>query len=263
MGLLSSFLGKDQRRDIQNANAQATKALETGYNQGYGDYSTAASGYDPYVESGTESQAQWKALMGLDGTAARDAAYGELATNPLFTGQLATNSNALVRQMNAYGRGTGQGQLALAGARVLNETGGQWVDRYGQGGQMGLSATGAKSNALMGRGDLSMGYGATKAGNAINYGNALASSRNVGINNILNLAGTAAGAVAAFSDIRLKRDIVRIGATPAGLPVYRFKYITGDDEHIGVMAQEAREIFPDAVFAAPNGFLMVDYARIG
>lgn len=133
--------------------------------------------------------------MGLGPVEARDAAYGDLQTNPIFTGELGAKSNALLRGLNATGSALG-GKAALAGARVLAETGGQWVDRYGQGGQMGLSATGAKGNALTARGDLSMGYGATKAGNAINYGNALAQSRSV--NNLLGLAGTAVKAYTGF-----------------------------------------------------------------
>jgi len=194
MGLLGSFLGKDQQRDLASANQQANQYLDTGYNSAYGDYSTAISGYDPYVQSGTKSQTTWDDLMGLNGTGARDAAYGTLSTNPLFTGQLATSSNALARTLNAQGA-SGGGKAQLAGARVLAETGGNWLDRYAQGGQTGLSATGAKSNALMGRGELSSSYAGAKAGNAVNYGNALAANRNTGINNILGVAGLAVNAM--------------------------------------------------------------------
>lgn len=51
-------------------------------------------------------------------------------------------------------------------------------------------------------------------------------------------------------------------ALPSGLPVYRFRYVWGGPEHIGVMAQEAMRLFPDAVIAV-DGWLAVDYARIG
>ncbi|MFA5952249.1 MAG: hypothetical protein WC807_18430 [Hyphomicrobium sp.] len=194
MGILGGFFGSDQRKDLQRANQQATTDLQQGYDKAYGDYSSAAAGFDPYIESGNKSQGTWDDLMGLNGDGARDAAYGTLSTNPLFTGQLATSSNALSRVLNAQGQ-SGGGKAALAGARVLQETGGQWVDRYGQGGQMGYNATGAKGNALTARGDLSMGYGATKAGNAINFGNALAANRSTGINNILGVAGLAVNAM--------------------------------------------------------------------
>jgi hypothetical protein len=69
-------------------------------------------------------------------------------------------------------------------------------------------------------------------------------------------------AMAAFSDIRLKRDIKRIGAMPSGLPIYSYRYVFSDAPQIGIMAQEAEILFPEAVFAHPSGFKMVDYARI-
>lgn len=60
--------------------------------------------------------------------------------------------------------------------------------------QQGLSATNAQSNALQGRGDMTTNYYGTKAGNAVNYGNALAQSRTNGINNLTSLLGTAVNA---------------------------------------------------------------------
>ena len=45
---------------------------------------------------------------------------------------------------------------------------------------------------------MAMGYGATKAGQAINYGNALASTRGIGVNNLMGLLGTAAKAAGAY-----------------------------------------------------------------
>jgi hypothetical protein len=76
-------------------------------------------------------------------------------------------------------------------------------------------------------------------------------------------AGIASALPAAFlSDARLKRDIVRIGALPSGLPVYRYRYIWDDAEQVGVMAQEAMALFPEAVIQTASGFLAVDYSRI-
>jgi hypothetical protein len=65
-----------------------------------------------------------------------------------------------------------------------------------------------------------------------------------------------------MSDIRLKRDIARLGALPSGLPVYQFRYLWSDSPMIGVMAQEALEMFPDAVSMHDSGFLMVDYSKV-
>lgn len=75
------------------------------------------------------------------------------------------------------------------------------------------------------------------------------------------LFGPATGLLA-FSDIRLKRDIKRIGAMPSGLPVYSYRYIWSDEPQVGVMAQEAAALFPDAVFMDDSGYLKVRYDRI-
>lgn len=64
------------------------------------------------------------------------------------------------------------------------------------------------------------------------------------------------------SDRRLKRDIVQIGVRPDGLAVYEFEYIWGGGRRAGLMAQEVREVYPDAVLEMPNGFLAVDYRRV-
>jgi hypothetical protein len=64
-----------------------------------------------------------------------------------------------------------------------------------------------------------------------------------------------------FSDRRLKTDIERIGQLPSGLPVYAYRYVWGGPRQVGVMAQEARELFPDAV-ADLGGFLAVDYGKV-
>lgn len=63
------------------------------------------------------------------------------------------------------------------------------------------------------------------------------------------------------SDAKLKTDIVRLGALPSGLPVYSYKYIWSPETHIGVMAQEALLMYPDAVQEI-DGFLAVDYSKI-
>jgi Chaperone of endosialidase len=65
------------------------------------------------------------------------------------------------------------------------------------------------------------------------------------------------------SDIRLKRDISQVGALPNGLGLYRYRYLSGDTAYVGVMAQEVEPIAPDAVVRGADGYLHVDYARLG
>ena len=91
--------------------------------------------------------------------------------------------------------------------------------------------------------------------------NAQQASDNAFMGGLMGLGGTL-GAAWLRSDRRLKRDIQRIGSLASGLPLYAYRYLWSDAPQIGVMAQEARELFPDAVREF-DGFLAVDYSRIG
>lgn len=64
----------------------------------------------------------------------------------------------------------------------------------------------------------------------------------------------------AKSDIRTKRDIRHVGHTNDGQRLYTFRYIDGEDTHLGLMAQEVEQIKPDAVVEI-DGIKYVDYAK--
>jgi len=66
-----------------------------------------------------------------------------------------------------------------------------------------------------------------------------------------------------WSDMRLKHDIVPVGHLANGLGLYRFSYNDSDKVYVGVIAQEVERVMPDAVRRAPNGYLQVNYARVG
>jgi hypothetical protein len=66
-----------------------------------------------------------------------------------------------------------------------------------------------------------------------------------------------------ISDIRLKRDIAALGQHTNGLNLYRFRYLWSDTVHVGVMAQEVATTRPNAVQQGADGYLRVDYARLG
>jgi len=194
MGFLSdvwsSFTGDAQRDEIRSAGKKADAALKEGYDSAYGDYSGAIDSFQPYADSGTKSQKFYDDLMGLNGPEARAAAQATVTSDPQFGGQLASSSNAMLRYLNARGE-SGGGKAALAGQRVLQGTYGDWINRYKSGGEQGLQATNAMAAYRGGRGDLAWGYGATKAGKAINQGNAMAEARGIGVNNLLGVANMA------------------------------------------------------------------------
>ena len=66
-----------------------------------------------------------------------------------------------------------------------------------------------------------------------------------------------------ISDIRLKRDIAGLGELSNGLHLYRYRYLWSDTVYVGVMAQEVSAIAPDAVIQGSDGYLRVDYSRLG
>lgn len=81
----------------------------------------------------------------------------------------------------------------------------------------------------------------------------------------LGALGSIAAAAIFASDERLKTDIEEVGETEGGLPAYLFHYRGEDPDaprHLGVMAQEVEELFPDAVLKNRHGVRFVDYARI-
>ena len=65
------------------------------------------------------------------------------------------------------------------------------------------------------------------------------------------------------SDIRLKRDIAQVEELDSGINLYRYRYLWSDTIYVGVMAQEVAAVKPEAVLRGADGYLHVDYARLG
>lgn len=65
------------------------------------------------------------------------------------------------------------------------------------------------------------------------------------------------------SDMRLKQDIVPMVQFDNGIQLYRFRYIGSRTHYVGVMAQEVQHLHPTAVSRDADGYLKVDYDRIG
>ena len=82
------------------------------------------------------------------------------------------------------------------------------------------------------------------------------------------LMGLGGAGIMAFSDIRMKENIKQIHWLPNGLPVYEFEYkpefkdIAGHGKFVGVMAQEAEMVQPEAVITNADGYKMVNYGLL-
>ena len=89
---------------------------------------------------------------------------------------------------------------------------------------------------------------------------------------ILEGVGQAAGGIGtaalAFSDRLLKENITHIGTLESGHKLYTWNWnaegrkIAPNQVTVGVIAQEAKQIDPDAVMTGEHGYLAVDYSRI-
>ena len=65
------------------------------------------------------------------------------------------------------------------------------------------------------------------------------------------------------SDMRLKKDIIRVGTTRYQLPLYDFSYINQPGRFEGVMAQDVLKVMPEAVSIGADGFYRVNYTMLG
>jgi hypothetical protein len=54
-----------------------------------------------------------------------------------------------------------------------------------------------------------------------------------------------------------------LGHLDNGLGFYRFSYNGSDEAYVGVMAQEVQAVMPQAVSRGRDGYLRVDYNRLG
>jgi hypothetical protein len=204
MGLIGSFSGSDQRKDLERAKAQSDQQLQQGYDQSRADYGQAENYFSPYAQVGQQGIADNQTYSDILNN--RGDAVAKFSANPLFNGELGGNYMAAQRAGNAAGWGAGK--EALAGQRVFGQTAGSWLDRFRDAGQQGLNtgltATNQMAGIRTGMGDNAYGYGASKAGNSINFGNAMASNRSTGINNLMGLAGTVVSGINAFNQPKLK-----------------------------------------------------------
>lgn len=81
-----------------------------------------------------------------------------------------------------------------------------------------------------------------------------------------SIFGAVGGIASIFapSDRNAKKNIVPVGLSPSGIPLYEFEYKDGSDGSVfhGVMAQDIIDSHPEAVHVSGNGTYMVAYSMI-
>jgi hypothetical protein len=118
--------------------------------------------------------------------------------------------------------------------------------------------SGAAGTTMQGRQMAMSGLGGILSAQS-GYANTVAQSNSARNAAMMDMVGTAAGI--AFSDARLKRDVVKVGDDPRGFGWYEFEYVWGGGRRVGVMAQEVERVMPNAVLDV-GGYKAVDYGRM-
>jgi hypothetical protein len=182
--------------------------------------------------------------------------FGNAAQQQMFANQMANANLGNAAQQQQFNQALTQYNMPLntlsalrTGAQVQNPS---FVNSAQQATTSGADILGASQ----------MGYNA-KMGD-FNAQQAAQQSFNQG------LMGLGGAGIMAFSDVRLKQNINRIGTLPNGLPFYSFEYIdavqghplAGKGTQVGVMAQEVEQVYPNAVITLDDGYKVVNYGLL-
>lgn len=81
-------------------------------------------------------------------------------------------------------------------------------------------------------------------------------------NMLSGLFGLGSSIAGIFSDERLKEDVVHVGMTDGGVPIYTYRYRGEPETHMGVMAQDLLTTQPEAVNLDPSGYYRVRYDMV-
>ena len=143
----------------------------------------------------------------------------------------------------------GGGARPSQGARPSGGGGNRSAFAGSGGGGRGAMASASRGRASMGGGGRG-GGGAARAGGGGGRGGG-------------GGGGRGGGGGGRRSDVALKHDIMLLGHLDNGLGFYRFSYYGSDKAYVGVMAQEVQAVAPDAVIRGQDGYLRVNYDKIG
>jgi hypothetical protein len=236
----------------------------------FGKYATAE--YTPEMfAKGMDPGYQFRLKEGMRGLESSAAARGGLLSGSTLKGITRYNQDAASQEFtNALNRyqaersGTLNPYQSMAGMgqSVANQVGNMGMNYANQAGETYQNAANARASGYIGQanavtgaiGNISNQYYQNQLMNRVfpqqptNYANSP-------YNDLQDPGGIG------YSDIRLKTNIQRIGTRPDGLGVYKFEYIWGGGDQVGLMAQEVQNVYPEAIGEA-NGFLTVDYSKV-
>lgn len=205
--------------------------------------------YTPMVQNGNQANSSLSALLGLGGnTAGQAEAFNGFRNAAGYQNALTSGVDAIENSRGARGlreSGSTMKRLTEFGQDLGNKYLGQYIEQL-----LGLQTAGLNAGGLVG----GAGQVSTSSGTSSSTGTSTSKSGG-GLGSFVGAAATA------FSDRRLKEDVIEVGEA-YGLPVYEFSYIGSPERHTGFMADEVEVLYPDAVTVAANGYKMVNYGKI-
>lgn len=202
MSFFGSFFGSDQRKDIKKGYQESTGMLNQGADAArneLGQHYTEAQGYiSPYLQGGAQANALLGNFLGTNGADAQRQAFESFQSDPGWQASQQAGIGALDRSAAARGgiySGAHMKGLYDYGQKNMLDAYNQRINALsgfaGQGLQAGTAAAGLAANQGNSLGNLEFGLGQQHASNRINMGNALAQTRNIGMNNLMGVAGLA------------------------------------------------------------------------
>ncbi len=235
------------------------KLPSTGFNPGQSYQDAYMQRLAPQLEQNRESTQARLANQGIvPGTQAYENAMRQQtqrendlllgATTQGFNVGSQANQQAFAQELSKYNLPLNTLSALRTGAQVQNPS---FVNAPQQATTSGADILGASQ----------MGYNAQ-----MGDFNAQAAERNNMTQGLFSLGGAAIMA----SDIRMKENINQIHWMPNGLPVYEYEYksefkdhpLAGHGKFVGVMAQEAEQMYPQAVITLDNGYKAVNYGLL-
>ena len=258
----------NQAQDYYNYQTQTFRPMEQGLVRDAQRFNTEA------YRNQLASQAAAASAQAFGNTqAASNRAMASMGVNPnsgRFAGITAQNNLGLAAQQAGAMTGARQQAEQMGWARRMDVTGlGRGLAGASNAAYAGATGAGTSGmNTSMAPGN-QLQQGLSSAANTYgNMANGQASMYNAGVNATGQMYGALLGAgatLAARSDRRLKEDIKLVGVDErTGLNLYEFVYKNGGGtKYIGVMADEAKEKFPNAVFTMPDGYDAVNYTMLG
>lgn len=258
----------NQAQDYYNYQQQTFRPVEQGLVKQAQQFNTEA------YRNQLANQAAAASAQAFNATAnAAGRQMASMGVNPAsgkFMGTISQANLGLVAQRANAMTNARQQAEQLGWARQMDVTGlGRGLAGASNAAYSGATGAGtAGLNTSMAPGNQ---YQQGLAGAANTYGN-MANSQASMANAAMNAQGQMYGAmlgagatVAARSDRRLKENIELVGVDErTGLNLYEFTYKGGSGtKYIGVMADEAKVNFPNAVFTLPDGYDGVNYSALG